>query len=54
MQHMFHSEEAGDFITEVRGDEEGLMGDMESRPASAMHGLPLKREWPGPAQCLCS
>eukprot|EP00967_Tisochrysis_lutea_P135160 scaffold239437_cov19-Tisochrysis_lutea.AAC.1 len=46
MQHMFHNggEEAGDFIKEVRGDEEGLLGDMESRPNSAMYGIPLKRE----------
>ncbi|KAF5834888.1 hypothetical protein DUNSADRAFT_8192 [Dunaliella salina] len=44
MQHMFHSggEEAGDFIKEVHGDEEGLLGDMESRPTSAMYGIPLK------------
>jgi len=41
---MFHNggEEAGDFIKEVRGDEEGLLGDMESRPNSAMYGIPLK------------
>ena len=46
MQHLFNSgpEEPADFITEVRGDEEGLLGENDSRPDSAMHGLPLKRE----------